>query len=182
MFVNCFICLELTLPGLGVTVCAVLCVRLLTLSTLCATENCELWLFSTSTRKWVAVHSWDSVKNDGTRPTASAKQRTLLVNVLLILLIFLRPLGLCQAGKSKHAMTPLGVDVWVHGGSTFGTFGGGSECECAPSTFTRALVTVCAVVCVRLVTFACHVQLTSTSSGASQPRRENGFESTKHSL
>ena len=56
---------------------------------------------------------------------------TLLVNVLLILLILLRHLGLCQAGKSKHAMAALGVDLWVHGGSKFGTFGGGSECECA---------------------------------------------------
>ena len=110
MFANCCICLELTLLGLGVTVCAMLCVRILTLSTLCATENC-------------------------------------FVNVLMFLLILLRPLGLCQPCKSKHAKAPLGVNLLVHGGCTFDTFGGGSECECAPSTFTRALVTVWCGVC-----------------------------------
>jgi hypothetical protein len=70
----------------SVTVCAVVCVRLMT----CvphAAFLAELWWFCTSTRVWERT---DSTAANGAGPSA----------------------------RSGHVMTSVGLDLWVHGGST----------------------------------------------------------------
>ncbi len=70
----------------SVTVCAVVCVRLMT----CVPHaglSAELWRFSTATRGWERL---DSTAADSARPSA----------------------------RYCHVMTSVGLDLWVHGGST----------------------------------------------------------------
>ncbi len=70
----------------SVTVCAVVCVRLMT----CvphAGSSAELWRFSTATRGWERA---DSTATGSARPSA----------------------------RVYHVMTSVGLDLWVHGGST----------------------------------------------------------------
>ncbi len=71
----------------SVTVCAVVCVRLMT----CVPHaglSAELWRFSTSTRGWERADS-----------TAAAN-------------------GAGPSARVGHVMTSVGLDLWVHGGST----------------------------------------------------------------
>ncbi len=68
----------------SVTVCVVVCVRLMTCSSY-ADET--LWWFSTSTHVWERV---DSTSDNGVRPI-----------------------------RYNHVMTSVGVNLWVHGGSTY---------------------------------------------------------------
>jgi len=70
----------------SVTVCAVVCVRLMT----CvphAGYSAELWRFCTSTSVWERA---DSTAANGAGPS----------------------------GRSRHVMTSVGLDLWVHGGGT----------------------------------------------------------------
>ena len=70
----------------SVTVCAAVCVRLMT----CvphAGRSAELWRFSTCTRVWERV---DSTAANGAGPSA----------------------------RASHVMTSVGLDLWLHGGST----------------------------------------------------------------
>jgi hypothetical protein len=75
----------------SVTVCAVVCVRLMTcvpLAGLSATApSAELWRFSTSSRVWELV---DSTATNGAGPSA----------------------------REGHTMTSVGLDLWLHGRST----------------------------------------------------------------
>jgi hypothetical protein len=72
----------------SVTVCVVVCVRLMT----CVPHagdyySTELWRFSTSTRVWERA---DSTAANGAGPSA----------------------------RGYHVMTSVGLDLWVHGGDT----------------------------------------------------------------
>jgi hypothetical protein len=75
----------------SVTVCAVVCVRLMTCVPHAAPgPSPELWRFSTSTRVWERANS-----------TAAN--------------------GAGPSGRSNHVMTSVGLDLWVHGGVYYET-------------------------------------------------------------
>ena len=80
----------------SVTVCAVVCVRLMT----CVSHeglSDELWRFSTSTLEWELV---DSTVANGPGPS----------------------------GRDHHVMSSVGMDLWVHGGTTGSSSGEGDVC------------------------------------------------------
>jgi hypothetical protein len=77
----------------SVTVCVVVCVRLMTCVPHAVwyggvpSKSAELWRFSTSTRVWERA---DSTVTNGAGPSA----------------------------RGGHVMTSVGLDLWVHGGRT----------------------------------------------------------------
>jgi hypothetical protein len=70
-----------------VTVCVVVCVRLMTGVPHAGSYSAELWRFSTSSHGWERA---DSTVTNGAGPSA----------------------------RYSHVMTSVGLDLWLHGGST----------------------------------------------------------------
>ncbi len=125
----------------------------------------DLWRFSTSTREWVRVND---TGRDGTRPSArgyhamaslgmdlwvhggqTQKDPDELYSDELWLFSTLNgewfrvddtgPDGIRPSSRCRHAMAPLGVDLWVHGGSTYSGEGGSRMLKTRIATAAAAL-------------------------------------------